>query len=73
MPLVQITLIEGRDKEIVKNCMREVARTVHRTLGAPMPSIRVIVTQLPASQWAIGDEVREDTLAAAAAKAGQGS
>ena len=35
MPLVQITLVEGRSEELIKQCVKEVARTVQRTLGAP--------------------------------------
>ncbi len=60
MPLVQITLVEGRDREIVKQCIKEVARTVHTTLGAPLEAIRVMVTQVPGAQWAIGDCTKDE-------------
>ena len=64
MPLVQITLVEGRSEELIKQCVKEVARTVQRTLGAPLSTIRVYVQQVPASHWAIGDRTRAEIDAA---------
>jgi 4-oxalocrotonate tautomerase len=69
MPIVHITLIEGRDEATVKGCIKEVARTVNRTLGAPLASIRVIVQQVPSSAWAVGDQTRDEIDAAKAAQA----
>ena len=68
MPIVQITMVEGRTADVVKQCIREVARTVHATLGAPLDSIRVVVTQVPGSQWGIGDRTRDEIDAARAAR-----
>jgi 4-oxalocrotonate tautomerase len=67
MPIVQISIVEGRDPEAVKACVKEVARAVHRTLGAPLPTIRVLVHQVPKAFWAVGDETRDDIDAAKAA------
>ena len=64
MPIVHINLIEGRDAERVSRCLKEVARTIHETLGAPMESIRVFASEVPASHWAIGDRTREEIDAA---------
>ncbi len=69
MPLVQITLVQGRDDAVVTECMREVARTVHRTLGAPLDSIRVVVTQVPGAHWGVGDRTRDEIDAARRASA----
>lgn len=60
MPIVQISMIEGRDEASVKRCIKEVARTVHQTLGAPLAAIRVIVHQVPAAHWAVGDQTRDE-------------
>jgi 4-oxalocrotonate tautomerase len=73
MPIVQITLVEGRDPAAIKQCIQEVARTVHRTLGAPMDTIRILVTQLPPTQWGVGDRTREDIDVERAAKKASGS
>jgi len=67
MPIVQISLITGRDETTVKRCLKAVARAVHETLGAPLETIRVIAYQLPASQWAVGDQTRDEIDAAKAA------
>jgi len=69
MPIVQISIVEGRDSEAIKNCVKEVARAVHRTLGAPLATIRVMVHQVPAAHWAVGDETRDEIDAARAAAA----
>ncbi len=60
MPLVQITVIQGRATEDVKHCIKSIARTIHETLGAPMDTIRVIVQQVPAEFWAVGDRTRDE-------------
>ena len=60
MPIVNIALVEGRDQEAVKACVKAVARTVHETLGAPLDTIRVYVTQTPAAYWAVGDRTKDE-------------
>lgn len=67
MPIVQISLVKGRDEATLKRFVKDVARTVHESLGAPMPTIRVILNEVPATHWAIGDETRDDIDAAKAA------
>jgi 4-oxalocrotonate tautomerase len=64
MPIVQISLVKGRDEATLKRFVKDVARTVHESLGAPMPTIRVILNEVPATHWAIGDETRDDIDAA---------
>ena len=66
MPIVQISLVKGRDEATLKRFVKDVARTVHESLGAPMPTIRVILNEVPATHWAIGDETRDDLDAAKA-------
>jgi 4-oxalocrotonate tautomerase len=69
MPVIQISLVEGRDEESIKRCIKEVARTVHQTLGAPLSTIRVVVQQVPPSHWGVGDQTRDEIDAARAADA----
>ena len=66
MPIVQISLVKGRDEATLKRFVKDVARTVHESLGAPMPTIRVILHEVPAAHWAIGDETRDELDAAKA-------
>jgi len=60
MPIVQISFIEGRDPESVRRCVKAVARAVHETLGAPLETIRVFASGVPAAQWAVGDRTRDE-------------
>jgi len=60
MPIIQITVVEGRDPEDIKRCVKSVARVVHETLGAPLATIRVTVQQVPAAFWAVGDKTRDE-------------
>ncbi|MCA8093457.1 tautomerase family protein [Burkholderia anthina] len=63
MPIIHISLIEGRDDEAVKACVKAVARTVHETLGAPLHTIRVYATTTPAAYWAVGDQTKDELAA----------
>ncbi|MFP3564107.1 tautomerase family protein [Paraburkholderia sp. SIMBA_030] len=65
MPIIHISLVEGRDDAAVKACVKAVARTVHETLGAPLNTIRVYATVTPAAYWAVGDQTRDELAAAA--------
>jgi 4-oxalocrotonate tautomerase len=60
MPIVNISLIEGRDPAAVSACVKAVARTIHETLGAPLNSIRVIATEVRAEYWSVGDETKAE-------------
>jgi len=60
MPLIQINLIEGRKGETITQCAKDVALAVHNSLGAPLESIRVVVNQVPASQWIVGERSKAE-------------
>jgi 4-oxalocrotonate tautomerase len=64
MPIVHISLIEGRDPVAVNKCVKAVARCIHETLGAPLHTIRVIATSVPAAHWAVGDKTRDELVSA---------
>ncbi|MBE3593786.1 MAG: 2-hydroxymuconate tautomerase family protein [Candidatus Carbobacillus altaicus] len=54
MPLIQITLLEGRTEEQKEALIEEVTLAVHRSIGAPLESIRIALYELPKSHWAVG-------------------
>jgi 4-oxalocrotonate tautomerase len=60
MPIVQISLVEGRNPDDIKRCVKAVARTVHQNLGAPLATIRVTVQQIPGSFWSVGDQTKDE-------------
>lgn len=47
MPIINITLIEGRPAEKKAELIRELTDATERALGAPRQSIRVIITEIP--------------------------
>ena len=54
MPLVEVTLIEGRSKEKKAALIRGITDVVERTVDAPRESIRVIVREVPPENWGVG-------------------
>ncbi|MDR7004031.1 tautomerase family protein [Paraburkholderia strydomiana] len=60
MPIIHISLVEGRDAQAVKACLKAIARTVHETLGVPLESIRVFANEVPSTHWAIGERTKDE-------------
>ncbi|HET9621068.1 MAG TPA: 2-hydroxymuconate tautomerase [Kofleriaceae bacterium] len=54
MPVIEISLIEGRSKEQKRALMASVTDAVERSIGAPRETIRVILREVPAEHWAVG-------------------
>jgi 4-oxalocrotonate tautomerase len=55
MPLVEVTLIEGRSPESVRALISNVTEAVVASVGSPKESVRVIVREIPPTHWAAGD------------------
>lgn len=56
MPIVDITLVEGKPAEARAALMKQITDVVEKTLGAPRQSIRVIIREVPAFHFAVGGE-----------------
>ena len=54
MPLVQISIMEGRSQEKIDALMKNVTTAVSESLDAPKENVRVVVTEVPKTHWAIG-------------------
>lgn len=54
MPLVEISMLTGRDDEMKENIIREVTDAVVRTSGAPPDAVTVIIRDVPRTDWARG-------------------
>ncbi|MBT2766844.1 tautomerase family protein [Stenotrophomonas sp. ISL-67] len=67
MPIIQVTLVQGRDEQKVQNFIREVARAAHQQLDAPMHTIRVMVNEVSPQRFAVGDVLKSDPPAGEAA------
>ena len=54
MPIAHIRIMEGRSAEQVADLISEVTQAIHRSLGAPLETVRVLVDEVPKSHWGIG-------------------
>jgi 4-oxalocrotonate tautomerase len=77
MPLVEVTLAEGRTPEQLRALLHELHAAVVRAVEAPPDSVRVVIREVPATHWSAGDvtlaERRAGRAAAAAAQPGGGA
>jgi len=60
MPIVHITLIEGRKSEEIEKCMKDVAESIHLSLNAPLETIRIMVQEVPPNRFAVGTKLKSD-------------
>ncbi|UED87885.1 2-hydroxymuconate tautomerase [Streptomyces profundus] len=60
MPLVEVTLVEGRPPEQLRALITRVTDAVEETIGAPRATVRVILREVPAAHWAAGDVTIEE-------------
>ena len=56
MPLVEVSLAQGRSPEQIRAMLAEVHASVERSLGVPGASIRVIVREIPPEHWLSGGQ-----------------
>lgn len=55
MPLVEVTLAQGRSDDQIRALIHEVHEAMLRTVNTRSEHIRVIVREVPRSHWATGD------------------
>ncbi len=56
MPLVEVTLVEGRAPEQIRALIEALTMAAQTSIAAPRESIRVVVREVPATHWAAGGE-----------------
>ncbi|WP_353808302.1 tautomerase family protein [Agromyces sp. SYSU T00194] len=69
MPLIQISIGEGRTDEQVRTLVTELTDATVRAIGARREAVSVIVTPVPATHWANGGTTIADKRAAREAAA----
>jgi 4-oxalocrotonate tautomerase len=55
MPLVEVTLVEGRSPEQLRALITGITEAVVAAVDAPKQNVRVVVREVPATHWAAGD------------------
>lgn len=54
MPLIEVTLAEGRSEAALRALMHELTEAAVRAVDAPRESIRVVLREVPATRWCAG-------------------
>jgi len=55
MPLIQVTLRAGRSPEQLRALISALTDAAVEAIGAPKPTVRVVLHEVPATHWAAGD------------------
>ncbi|VWC64524.1 2-hydroxymuconate tautomerase [Burkholderia lata] len=56
MPVAHLYILEGRDDDKKERLIAEVTAAIHRSLEAPVESVRVIITEMPKAHFGIGGQ-----------------
>lgn len=59
MPIIRVSMMEGRSAEQIEEMIKAVTEVVHRTLDAPVESVRVLVDELPKTHWGIAGKTAQ--------------
>lgn len=54
MPLVEVSMIEGRTPEQIRSLHEAMTKVIETTLNVPRESVSVIIREVPATSWAEG-------------------
>ncbi|MCP9951441.1 tautomerase family protein [Actinomadura madurae] len=63
MPLIQMTMIEGRDAATKRRLIAELTEVAVTVLDAPRSSVRVILNEVTTADWGVEGEPLSDRLA----------
>lgn len=58
MPIVEVTLVEGRPLDKKRKLVAAVTDALVESLDAPRASVRVILREIPAEHFAVGGELK---------------
>jgi 4-oxalocrotonate tautomerase len=56
MPIVTITMTQGRTAEQKRRMFTEVTEALHQSLGAPKSAVRSMINEIPKAHFAIAGE-----------------
>jgi 4-oxalocrotonate tautomerase len=70
MPIATIHIVEGRDMEKKRRLIAAVSEAIAISLDAPPASIRVLIQEVPAELWGVGQQTVAERRAARASDDG---
>ena len=56
MPLIQVTMVEGRTVEQKHALIRNLSQSMAETLDVPLERIRIAIYEISADEWGIGGQ-----------------
>lgn len=63
MPIVSVTMLEGRSDEQKEKMFREVTEAICRTLDAAPESVRIVIHEAPRRHFAVAGRRKNDPAA----------
>lgn len=60
MPLAQISMLEGRSDDQKRAVIEKVTAALVEAVGVPVETVRVVITEVPKTQWGIGGKTAKD-------------
>jgi 4-oxalocrotonate tautomerase len=60
MPFAMLHILEGRDEAKKAALIAAVTDAISTTLGAPRETIRVLIQEIPKTQWGVGGKTIKD-------------
>ncbi|WP_226797787.1 2-hydroxymuconate tautomerase [Cupriavidus necator] len=60
MPIMQVFLIEGRTDEQKARLIRALTDAAVEAVGAPVETVRVMITEVPKAQFGIGGKTAKE-------------
>lgn len=54
MPMIQVTMIEGRTTEQKHAVIRELSQTLSDVLDVPLERVRIAIYEVSSDEWGIG-------------------
>ncbi|QJU55312.1 2-hydroxymuconate tautomerase [Herbiconiux sp. KACC 21604] len=56
MPIIQVSLVQGRTPEQLRALIHGLTKTASETIGAPVETVRVVITEVPPTHWGSGHQ-----------------
>lgn len=60
MPFAQIQIMEGRSEDQKRAVIEKVTAALVEAVGAPIETVRVIITEIPKAHWGIAGKSAKD-------------
>lgn len=54
MPIARVSIMDGRTDQEKAVLIAAVTEAIHQSIGAPHENIRVLIDEVPRTQWGIG-------------------